>query len=51
MKPPAQLDRFYDIEASGWKKREGTAVTCGRDTLQFYNEVARGLSRFCGHPE
>ena len=41
---PAQLARFYDIEASGWKGREGTAIKCAPDTLQFYNAVAQAFA-------
>jgi len=41
---PEALARFYDIEASGWKGREGTAIKCVPATLQFYNEVAKAFA-------
>jgi hypothetical protein len=37
---PAALARFYDLEASGWKGAEGTAIKCDPRTLAFYNSVA-----------
>jgi CelD/BcsL family acetyltransferase involved in cellulose biosynthesis len=37
---PAGLARFYDLEASGWKGSEGTAIKCDPRTLAFYNSVA-----------
>lgn len=37
---PAALARFYDIEASGWKGREGTAIRCAAHTLRFYDDLA-----------
>jgi len=37
---PAALARFYDLEASGWKGAEGTAIKCDPPTLSFYNSVA-----------
>ncbi|HET9837392.1 MAG TPA: GNAT family N-acetyltransferase [Candidatus Angelobacter sp.] len=37
---PAALTRFYDLEASGWKGAEGTAIKCDPRTLAFYNSVA-----------
>ena len=39
-----QLDRFYAIEASGWKRREGTAILCAAETLEFYNSIARAFA-------
>ncbi|MCX6550829.1 MAG: GNAT family N-acetyltransferase [Acidobacteria bacterium] len=41
---PVQLARFYAIEASGWKGREGTAISCATTTLQFFNEIARAFA-------
>jgi CelD/BcsL family acetyltransferase involved in cellulose biosynthesis len=38
---PLALQRFFDIEASGWKGRAATAIKCAPDTLQFYTEVAQ----------
>jgi CelD/BcsL family acetyltransferase involved in cellulose biosynthesis len=37
---PTALTRFYDLEASGWKGAEGTAIKCDPRTLAFYNSVA-----------
>jgi CelD/BcsL family acetyltransferase involved in cellulose biosynthesis len=37
---PAAVARFYDLEASGWKGTEGTAIKCDPRTLHFYNSVA-----------
>ena len=36
----AALSRFFDLEASGWKGAEGTAIQCDAHTLDFYNSVA-----------
>jgi CelD/BcsL family acetyltransferase involved in cellulose biosynthesis len=41
---PADLQRFYDLEASGWKGREGTAISCAPDTVRFYTDVARAFA-------
>jgi CelD/BcsL family acetyltransferase involved in cellulose biosynthesis len=35
------LQDFYDLEASGWKGRAGTAIKSRADTRMFYDEVAR----------
>ena len=43
---PAMLQTFYDLEHSGWKGKEGTAIACGKDTRQFYDEIARHGERF-----
>lgn len=43
---PAALEAFYDLERSGWKGREGTAIACREDTRQFYDEIARNGERF-----
>jgi CelD/BcsL family acetyltransferase involved in cellulose biosynthesis len=42
---PAALARFYDLEASGWKGAEGTAIKCDPRTLQFYNSVATAAAQ------
>jgi CelD/BcsL family acetyltransferase involved in cellulose biosynthesis len=42
----ASLERFYEVEASGWKGGEGTAIRSQAQTRQFYDEVARGAARF-----
>ena len=43
---PDLLRLFFDMEASGWKGRQGTAIRNDRRYRQFYEEVARGLARF-----
>jgi CelD/BcsL family acetyltransferase involved in cellulose biosynthesis len=40
MAEAAALSRFFDLEASGWKGAEGTAIKCDSHTLEFYNSVA-----------
>jgi CelD/BcsL family acetyltransferase involved in cellulose biosynthesis len=40
------LDRFYQLEASGWKGGEGSAILCDSKTRQFYDEVAASAARF-----
>jgi CelD/BcsL family acetyltransferase involved in cellulose biosynthesis len=42
---PDALARFFDLEASGWKGREGTAIKCSADTLTFYNDMAVAVAR------
>jgi CelD/BcsL family acetyltransferase involved in cellulose biosynthesis len=37
----SELERFYQLERSGWKGRKGTAIACDATTRQFYDEVAR----------
>lgn len=37
---PSALERFFELEASGWKGREGTAIACRPDTRLFYELVA-----------
>jgi CelD/BcsL family acetyltransferase involved in cellulose biosynthesis len=39
------LRRFYELEASGWKGGDGTAIQCEPPVLQFYNEVAAAAAR------
>jgi CelD/BcsL family acetyltransferase involved in cellulose biosynthesis len=43
---PEMLQRFYDLERSGWKGEEGTAIDCSEETRQFYDEIARNGERF-----
>ena len=43
---PEVLQRFYDLEASGWKGRRGTAIAQDPQRRQFYDEVAAAASRF-----
>jgi CelD/BcsL family acetyltransferase involved in cellulose biosynthesis len=42
----ASLQRFYDVEASGWKGGEGTAVQSQSQTRRFYDEIARAAARY-----
>ena len=42
---PEALQRFYDLEASGWKGEEGTAIQCNPPTRQFYDLVAQAAAR------
>ncbi len=42
---PAQLQRFYVIEASGWKGRKRTAIASSPATLQFYTDIASSFSK------
>jgi CelD/BcsL family acetyltransferase involved in cellulose biosynthesis len=41
---PAALERFYALEASGWKGAEGTAIQCDPRTRRFYDSVARAAA-------
>jgi CelD/BcsL family acetyltransferase involved in cellulose biosynthesis len=43
---PQELQSFYDLERSGWKGKEGTAIACSEQTRQFYDEIARNGERF-----
>ncbi|HET7207541.1 MAG TPA: GNAT family N-acetyltransferase [Terriglobales bacterium] len=42
----AALQRFYELEASGWKGQEKSAVACDPQTRQFYDEIAKTAARF-----
>jgi CelD/BcsL family acetyltransferase involved in cellulose biosynthesis len=35
------LQQFYEMEAAGWKGREGTAINCDQVTRSFYDSIAR----------
>ena len=35
------LQKFYEMEAAGWKGLEGTAINCERVTRTFYDSIAR----------
>lgn len=37
---PAWLERFYRLEASGWKGRRGTAIAADPRTRAFYDRIA-----------
>lgn len=43
---PSLLQRFYELEASGWKGVEKSAIACNPDTRQFYDEIAAEAGRF-----
>jgi CelD/BcsL family acetyltransferase involved in cellulose biosynthesis len=57
---PDALQRFYDLERSGWKGAAGTAIDCDPVTSRFYDLIAREAARFgylslyslesCGRP-
>jgi len=38
---PEMLERFFELEAAGWKGEEGTAIRCSRETLRYYRDAAR----------
>jgi CelD/BcsL family acetyltransferase involved in cellulose biosynthesis len=42
---PTALKRFYNLEASGWKGAERTAIQCDSCTRQFYDAVAHAAAR------
>src|SRR5262249_2198635 len=42
----AALDRFFELEAAGWKGREKSAVNCHAPSRQFFNELAAAAARF-----
>jgi len=42
---PVALEKFYALEASGWKGEEGTAIKCDPRTRQFYDAVAQAATR------
>ena len=42
---PEALEKFYTLEASGWKGEEGTAIKCHPSTRQFYDAIAQAAAR------
>jgi CelD/BcsL family acetyltransferase involved in cellulose biosynthesis len=42
---PPLLDNFFEVEASGWKGRHGSAVLARRGLRSFFTEVAEGFAR------
>ncbi|HEX3153897.1 MAG TPA: GNAT family N-acetyltransferase [Candidatus Angelobacter sp.] len=42
---PEALEKFYALEASGWKGAEGTAIKCDPRTRQFYDAIAQAAAR------
>jgi CelD/BcsL family acetyltransferase involved in cellulose biosynthesis len=46
-RPDSQaLERFYTLECSGWKGRQGTAIASRPSTRSFYDRIARGAQPF-----
>ena len=43
---PEALAGFYELERSGWKGQEGTAIACHADTREFYDGAARAAARY-----
>ncbi len=43
---PEALGRFYDLEGSGWKGEQGTAIKCYPRTQQFYDAVAEAAAQY-----
>jgi CelD/BcsL family acetyltransferase involved in cellulose biosynthesis len=41
---PVALEKFYALEASGWKGEEGTAIKCDPRTRQFYDAIAQAAA-------
>ena len=39
------LQRFYQLEAGGWKGREGSAILCVPAVRQFYDQLTEATSR------
>jgi CelD/BcsL family acetyltransferase involved in cellulose biosynthesis len=42
---PEALEKFYGLEAAGWKGAEGTAIKCHPATRQFYDAIAQAAAR------
>jgi CelD/BcsL family acetyltransferase involved in cellulose biosynthesis len=42
---PTALEKFYELEASGWKGAEGTAIRCDANVKRFYDLVAQAAAR------
>jgi hypothetical protein len=42
---PEMLSRFYELERSGWKGKQGTAIACSERTRDFYNRIATNAAR------
>jgi CelD/BcsL family acetyltransferase involved in cellulose biosynthesis len=43
---PDALARFYALEASGWKGREGTAIACKPRNRRLYDALAHAAGQF-----
>jgi Acetyltransferase (GNAT) domain len=40
-----ELERFFQLEASGWKGRAGTAIACQPETRLFYELISTAATR------
>jgi CelD/BcsL family acetyltransferase involved in cellulose biosynthesis len=40
------LERFYRLEASGWKGQEGSAIVCDQKNREFFDEIVESAARF-----
>jgi CelD/BcsL family acetyltransferase involved in cellulose biosynthesis len=43
---PVALQRFYELEESGWKGRQKTAINSNNAARRFHDEIARAAERF-----
>jgi CelD/BcsL family acetyltransferase involved in cellulose biosynthesis len=43
---PEALGRFYELEGSGWKGEQGTAIKCDPRMRQFYDAVAQAAAQY-----
>ena len=41
---PAAVEAFLELEASGWKGRQGTALRCNRGDAQFFRDMCAALA-------
>ncbi|HLM60469.1 MAG TPA: GNAT family N-acetyltransferase, partial [Pyrinomonadaceae bacterium] len=41
---PELMQRYFELEAEGWKGRGGTAVTCDPNVAQMHNDFARAVA-------
>lgn len=39
------FEEFIDLEASGWKGREGSAIKCSKELMGFYQTLSKKLAR------
>lgn len=39
------LERFYKLEASGWKGKEGSAILCVPESRQYHDQISEAASR------
>lgn len=43
---PEVLLRFYELESSGWKGKQGTAIACSERTRHFYDRIATKAAQY-----